>query len=174
MKRVKRDYSLLFLCTLAVVLSCVMLITIPLANVNQTEVLTALLGTTAIMYLHEVVHYSVIRYAFKKSARITTLLRRGALMVEYDRLSSREYIAVSLAPLVFIQLPLTVATLVVGSPAIAIPTVLHGAGSIADVFYALRIAVTCRGCTVGLYRENGKVKGYVIVKPGGEETIYIV
>ncbi|MEM4569941.1 MAG: DUF3267 domain-containing protein [Desulfurococcaceae archaeon] len=172
-KNMRRDYILRFLCITSVVASVAVVLNLPLHRMSELEYILLLPSALSVMVLHEVVHFAVIRF-FGRWAKITTLLRRGALMVEYDVLTAKEYTYVSLSPLVFIQLPLSVLYVATSSVSVLVIAVLHAMGSIADVFYVIKVALTCRKCTLRLYRENGKVKGYAIVKPNGEETVYLI
>lgn len=172
-KDVRRDYTLRFLSIISVVSSVVVVLSLPLYRMSNLEYVLLLPSALSVMVVHELAHFAVIRF-FGRWARITTLLRRGVLMVEYDALTAKEYVCVSLAPLVFIQLPLAVLYVVTSNVTVLTIAVLHAMGSIADIFYAIKITLTCRNCVLRLYRENGKVKGYSIVKPSGEETVYLI
>ncbi|MEM4788095.1 MAG: DUF3267 domain-containing protein [Ignisphaera sp.] len=169
-KSVKRDYVFILLCIISIIAS---FIVFSLIYISESEYMLLFVSILFVMVLHELIHFTVIRF-FCKYARITTLLRRGALMIEYDVLTAKEYIYTSLAPMIFIQIPLSILYIATSSILVLMLAVLHVIGSIPDIFYAIKIAITCRKCMLRLYKENGKVKGYIIVKPSGEETIYLI
>lgn len=169
----KKDYTIKFLCILALVGSVLFVINLPMTSLTEVESIMILPLTLLILIAHEVAHFLTIK-RFGKYARITTFLKRGSLMVEYDTLTVKEYIIVSLAPLIFIQLPLTAGAYITSNPCFIILSVLHIMGSLVDIFYSFKLGLTCRECSIQLYRENGKVKGYVLIKPNGEKTIYLI
>lgn len=123
--------------------------------------------------LHELAHYASLK-AMGKYARMTTMLRWGLLVVEYDELRWGEYVAVALAPQVALQLPLTLAFLASGSAILWVLAVLHFCESMGDLVGASRALLLLRGSVFRLYKVGGRIKGYIVVRPDGRVTVYRV
>ncbi|MCX8204430.1 MAG: DUF3267 domain-containing protein [Candidatus Nezhaarchaeota archaeon] len=122
--------------------------------------------------LHELTHYFTAR-RFNKKARIRLMLRYGALVLDYDKLTRNQCVTVGLMPLLVIEAPLVATWLLLSSSLLLVLALLHGAGSIVDVVYSLRLLTeaSSRSTVSVLYDEGGRVAGAVVEDPSKPLTI---
>lgn len=124
-----------------------------------------------IIVLHEIAHYFVLRL-LGRYARIRLYLRLCSLLVEYEEIEWWEYIAVVTAPQVIIELPLLMLWIYSRDSVLYLLVWFHLLASLPDVINALRAAILFRGCTLRLYKRQGRIIGYIVKKPNGEKILF--
>lgn len=132
------------------------------------------LGFLLLIPIHELAHYLVIKL-LKKRARIKFLVRYIALVIDYiDELMWNELLYTALSPQIFITLPLLLLYIATGDTVIYTLLVFHVATSVVDLINALRLTMFFKGYRFRLCRENGKIVGYITIKPDGRCIMYML
>jgi hypothetical protein len=124
-------------------------------------------ATLGAILVHEYTHYLAARLAGVEGARIRASLRMAALMLEYDYMSPREYVIVTLAPQILTAVYLALAGLTCGSPltlAFCVAGLINLGGGIPDIVNSIYFGVVHHGAKSFrlLYDEDGRVAGGVV------------
>ncbi len=140
---------------------------IPFTRPSLPVMAIAVVATLACLLVHELVHMISARLLGVR-ARITTLLRYGALQLEYlDPMNASTIALVLASPLAILQ-PLLLAAVhllhIVHAHwlagALAVAAVMHLVGSILDAVNIVYVVGFRRRCVFTLMREAGRVVGW--------------
>lgn len=138
--------------------------------IDMTTALWAVLFFLLIAVLHEFVHYAVAK-KYNPEATIRVIPRLGGLLLDYVRLDYNQYVKTALAPLFFIQVPLTVAWILSGDIIVLTLTVAHLLASAVDIVCLFSAVISHRGATFNMvYDEKGRVVGVVVER--GDKIIF--
>jgi hypothetical protein len=129
--------------------------------IDPTSTLLSLALYIPTIFAHEYSHYLVAK---KKNplTKIKFYPKFFALMIDYVKLSYRDFLEVAVAPLITIQLPLTTLYILFRNPLLLSLTMLHIASSLGDISSIVYNVLLHRGALFYMaYSERGDVVGFV-------------
>jgi hypothetical protein len=89
------------------------------SSYGSNTLLQALLLYILLISVHELVHYIVAKRR-SPAVRLRPSLRHGVIVVDYMRLEYKDFMLVASAPLIIVQLPITLLYLVLSHPLLAL------------------------------------------------------
>jgi hypothetical protein len=151
---------------LSVLVVIVNLLAIPVvfftgSSYGSNTLLQALLLYILLIFVHELAHYIVAKRR-SPAVRLRPLLRHGVIVVDYVRLGYKDFMRVASAPLIIVQLPITLLYLVLSHPLLLALALLHALSSLGDVFNMVYIRIFHKGAELHMvYSEKGAVVGFI-------------
>lgn len=168
---VKKFYSIYIFIAAFFVVGLLMLSVSSWYRSLDVQTLYLVLALSLVLVLiHELVHY-VVAKRYSPNASIQIIPKLGSIALDYVRLDYRQYIKVTLAPILIIQLPLTIAGLVTGNAVLTVLALLHLVASVGDITGLVSVVLYHRGATLNMvYDEKGRIVGIVVEK--GNKIIF--
>jgi len=111
-------------------------------------------------FVHELVHYIVAKRR-SPAVRLRPSLH-GVIVVDYVRLEYKDFMIGVSAPLIVVQLPLTLLYLVLSHPLLLALALFHALSSLGDVTGIVYTRIFHKGAELHVvYSEKGAVVGFI-------------
>ncbi len=139
--------------------------------------LLAFSAALGVAFLHEFIHYAAARLLGVRGLKLRLLGRFGALTMDYDWMTPRQYLVVALAPQLLTLVLGFVAARAVGAAGLVacvgfLANLVGGAPDIVNALYFYMAHGDADEFRL-LYDENGGVAGGVVVYRGRRLVVYL-